>query len=165
MFQVAGAPRVMRVRKFGDRRISLRLGGHFNGGFPRNSRKMCDWPVVQTVDGAPEALKCLSQSANIYVATGAEDSSESEIKRAFSRVGLDEFLSGYFCKSNVGLAKGSPGFLEVILSHLGLPASRTAVVGDSFVKDMKPAMRLGLKPIWLTQENAPRGTEVRVIRN
>ena len=133
--------------------------------FPGAPGKMCDWKVVQTVDGAPEALKFLSQSAKIYVATGAEESSESEIKWAFSRVGLDEFVSGYFCKSNVGLPKGSPEFLEAILNRLGLPASRTAVVGDSFVKDIKPAMRLGIKPIWLTQENAPRGTEVRVIRS
>ncbi|CCG95752.1 hypothetical protein MARHY2278 [Marinobacter nauticus ATCC 49840] len=43
--------------------------------------------------------------------------------------------------------------------------TRTAVVGDSFVKDIKPAMWLGLKAIWLTQENAPRGTEVRVFRS
>ena len=50
--------------------------------FPCMAGKMCDWTVVETVEGAREVLAVLSQKARIYVATGAADSTESEIKRA-----------------------------------------------------------------------------------
>jgi len=133
--------------------------------FPGTPGKMCDWKTVQAVDGASEALKCLSKSANVYIATGASESSVADIRRAFNRVGLDQFVSGYFCKSNVGCSKGSPTFLPIILSLLALPASRVAMVGDSFTKDIEPAMRTDIQPIWLTQETAPQGTNIRVIRS
>ena len=60
--------------------------------FPGMAGKMCDWTVVETVEGAREVLAVLSQKARIYVATGAADSTESEIKRAFERVGLSQRL-------------------------------------------------------------------------
>ncbi|NVD35838.1 HAD family hydrolase [Marinobacter lutaoensis] len=133
--------------------------------FPGTPGKMCDWKIVQAVDGASEALEFLSESAAVYIATGASESSVADIQRAFNRVGLDQYVSGYFCKSSVGCSKGSPDFLPTILGLLVLPASRTAMVGDSFAKDIEPAMRAGVQPIWLTQEDAPQGTDIRVIRS
>jgi putative hydrolase of the HAD superfamily len=133
--------------------------------FPGVVGKMCDWKVVKAVDGASETLEFLSQSASIYVATGAAESSESDIKRAFARVGLDKFMSGYFCESNIGHMKGSPEFLPTILEHLGLPAKRVALVGDSFTKDIEPAARIGIHPIWLRSENTPIPAGARAIRS
>ncbi|WP_217641065.1 HAD family hydrolase [Halomonas saccharevitans] len=130
--------------------------------FPGTPGKMCDWETVKAVDGAEEALRCLSRSASIYIATGAAESSEAEIKQAFARVGLDQFVSGYFCKSNVGHPKGSPEFLPTILRRFSLRAPRVAMVGDSLVKDVEPAARVGIQPIWLTNKgsSAPEGTRV-----
>jgi putative hydrolase of the HAD superfamily len=68
--------------------------------FPSVPGKMCDWEVVEAVNGAKEVLEALSKHSQIYVATGAADSTELEIKRAFERVGLNQFISGYFCKAN-----------------------------------------------------------------
>jgi phosphoglycolate phosphatase-like HAD superfamily hydrolase len=79
--------------------------------FPDVIGKMCDWEVVKAVSGAKEALEVLSKHSQIYVATGAADSTELEIKLAFERVGLSQFISGSFCKANLGLSKGSPEFL------------------------------------------------------
>ena len=64
--------------------------------------KMCDWDVVEVVDGARETLKCLSKTSKIYVATGAAQSTETEIQQAFERVDLNPFISGYFCEANLG---------------------------------------------------------------
>lgn len=79
--------------------------------FPDAVGKMCDWAHVEAVTGAQEALAQLSIDAPIYLATGAADSSEQDIRKAFQRVGLNQYITGYFCKENLGVAKGSPDFL------------------------------------------------------
>jgi FMN phosphatase YigB (HAD superfamily) len=131
--------------------------------FPGVPGKMCDWNVVEAVDGAKEALKCLSQTSEIYVATGAAESTEKEIQRAFERVGLSRFISGYFCKANLGVPKGSPEFLKKILTELNKPASCVAMVGDSLAKDIEPAAAIGIKPIWFSNKpncSVPASTQI-----
>ena len=118
--------------------------------FPDVSGKRCDWKVVEATSGAKETLAALSKRAKIYIATGAADSTELEIQRAFERVGLSQFISGYFCKANVGGSKGTPEFLHSILAKLQIPAENVAMVGDNFEKDIKPAIAAGIQPIWLT---------------
>jgi FMN phosphatase YigB (HAD superfamily) len=132
--------------------------------FPQATGKMCDWETVEAVSGAKDTLEALSRKSKIYVATGAVDSTELEIKSAFDRVGLSQFISGYFCKANLGSVKGSPDFLQAILSKLNQPTKNIAMVGDNFDKDIKPALALGINPIWLTQnKNELTDTNIRVI--
>ena len=121
--------------------------------FPGISGKMCDWETVEAVTGAKNALEALSKHSQIYIATGAADSTELEIKLAFERVGLSQFISGYFCKANLGLSKGSSGFLESILGKLKVPPSSVAMVGDNFDKDIKPALAIGIQPYWFTEKS------------
>ena len=116
--------------------------------FPGVEGKMCDWPTVEIVDGAKETLHTLSKKSLIYIATGAANSTESDIKSAFQRVGLDSFISGYFCQENLGIAKGSTDFLNAILNKLDIDIQSAAMVGDSFDKDIKPAMMLGMRSFW-----------------
>ena len=121
--------------------------------FPNQEGKMSEWPKVEAVIGAQQVLALLSRQAKIYIATGAQDSSVMDIKKAFSRVGLSAYISGYFCENNIGLAKGSPEFLSAILTALDKPATSVALVGDSFKKDIEPAVAVGIHPIWLTKSN------------
>jgi len=118
--------------------------------FPNAEGKMCHWENVEAVHGAKDTLESLSQHAQVYIATGAADSTELEIKLAFERVGLSEYISGYFCKANLGLVKGSPEFLNAILSTLNVPASNIVMVGDNFEKDIEPAISVGINPVWFT---------------
>ncbi len=121
--------------------------------FPNVAGKMCNWKTVEAVCGAKETLATLSKNARIYVATGAADSTELDIKRAFERVGLSQFISGYFCKANLGVSKGSAEFLESIIAKLGVPKANIAMVGDNFEKDIKPAIAVGIQAFWFTSEN------------
>ena len=133
--------------------------------FPNVTGKMCDWEVVETVFGAKEALEALSKHSQIYIATGAADSTELEIKRAFDRVGLSQFISGYFCKANLGLSKGSPEFLNSILAKLNIPAVNVAMVGDNFEKDIKPSIAVGIQPFWFTKNNTVAAPDnIKVIK-
>ncbi|MDO6775961.1 MULTISPECIES: hypothetical protein [unclassified Shewanella] len=52
--------------------------------FTDEQGKMCHWEKVKAVDGAIETLAYLSSSADIYVATGAADSAEVDIKQALN---------------------------------------------------------------------------------
>lgn len=131
--------------------------------FPGISGKMCDWETVEAVDGALQALSHLSASASIYIATGAAESSESDIQVAFKRVGLDQYITGYFCRANLGISKGQPDFLPTIIDKLGADKSHVFMVGDSLVKDIEPALCAGINPIWFARKfeaSAPKGVKV-----
>ncbi|TFH90578.1 HAD family hydrolase [Vibrio ouci] len=121
--------------------------------FPVQKGKMYLWPHVEAVEGAEETLKYLSQSSAIYIATSAQDSSESEIQQAFQRVGLDTYISGYFCKANLGLEKQDPEFYRAIINSVGQPASDVTMVGDSLEKDIYPAKAAGLNTVLLHNQN------------
>lgn len=128
-------------------------GGTLMVDFPGVSGKMCDWDMVEAVEGAEEVLRFLSNKAKIYIATGAAQSTETEIKRAFNRVGLDTYITDYFCKSNLGIEKGDPEFLSSILAKLGKVPHQVTLVGDDLNKDIEPALALGIKAILLTKDN------------
>ena len=121
--------------------------------FPDIDGKMCDWKHVEAVIGAQETLRELSAKALICVATGAADSSEEEIRTAFQRVGLNQYITKYFCKENVGVEKGSAEFFSTILSQLDVPAAQVIMVGDSYAKDIQPALSVGITPIWFVPDS------------
>ena len=118
--------------------------------FPQNTGKMCEWETVEAIAGAKETLAVLSKKSKIYIATGAADSTVQEIKSAFDRVELSQYISGYFCKENIRLEKGTAAFLNAIITTLAIPVSNITMVGDSFVKDIEPAISVGITPIWFT---------------
>lgn len=129
---------------------------------PGKKGKMCDWEEVKAVEGAWLTLSSLSKGSRIYIATGAADSSEIDIKKAFERVGLDEFINGYFCKENIGSIKGEHSFLPRILNRLSIHANDVVMVGNSLNKDIVPALTAGIRPVLLTKEspaNLPNGVK------
>ncbi|MEH6650064.1 MAG: HAD family hydrolase [Motiliproteus sp.] len=120
--------------------------------YPDTLGKMCDWPTVTVVEGAEKTLQQLSENARLYVATGAADSSQEDIRSAFRRVGLDRYLTGYFCQNNVGVAKGTAEFLPRILQRLDVQCDQVTMVGDSFSKDIAPALAAGINAVWLSRD-------------
>ena len=126
--------------------------------FPDQPGKMCDWQQVEAVDGAHSALSALSHRFSLYVATGAEASTPSDIQAAMQRVSLDSHVTGYFCKANLGMGKDSGEFYPTILHKLGLHANEVAMVGDNLHRDALPAARAGLKGIWFNPEKSSKET-------
>ncbi len=116
--------------------------------FKHYQGKMCEWPNVEPITGAELMLAALSKHAPIYIATSANDSSEHEIQAAFERVGLAQYLSGYFCFANLGLAKGSEAFYLTIAERLSLKPEELMMVGDTLEKDITPALAAGLHATW-----------------
>ncbi|HCE3215913.1 TPA: HAD hydrolase-like protein [Vibrio parahaemolyticus] len=125
--------------------------------FPDEQGKMCNWTKVQAVDGAEDVLSQLFKSHKIFVATNAADSTELDIKVAFERVNLTQYISGYFCKSNLGVGKGTPSFFSKIMQSLNLEPSSIIMVGDSLEKDIKPAIMAGINAIWFNPSQTKSG--------
>ena len=121
--------------------------------FPEMTGKMKDWPKVQMQPEADKVLAKLSQSARLFIATGAADSAESDIQAAFDRVGLCAYLEGYFCQRNLGIGKGTADFYQAIIKQLGVTPDQCTMVGDHFEKDIAPALEAGLKAIWMTDQS------------
>ncbi len=132
--------------------------------FTQFSGKMCEWEKVEAVQGAKSTLSKLSQKSKIYIATGASESTVDEIKSAFNQVELDEYITGYFCKANLGVEKGSSVFFKTILEHLELHPNDVTMVGDSLSRDIEPALKLGLNVVWFCEnEQNSTNTNIRVI--
>ena len=75
---------------------------------------------------------------------------------------LDEAgLSGLFDvvidSNRVGIRKPDPRIFELALSRMGIPGTEAVFVGDSFDRDMVPAMKMGMKAVWLKGED--KGTD------
>ena len=122
--------------------------------FPDAQGKMCDWERVEAVEGAHETLGLISQHTQIYIATGADDSSEADIRQAFERVDLAQYISGYFCKANLGISKGSAAFYSSIMNKLNTKPNQAIMVGDTIDKDITPALQAGLNAIWFNLKQA-----------
>ena len=120
--------------------------------FPEAQGKMCDWEVVEEVAGAREVLAALSKQHKLYVATNAADSTEQDIIQAFERVGLSQYLSGYFCKASLGVSKYDSDFYPAIITQLGVQAQDVTMIGDTLEKDIYPALASGLHAVWLNTE-------------
>ena len=131
--------------------------------FPGAQGKMCDWETVQEVSGAQALLAELSKHHNIYIASNAADSSKTDIIRAFERVGLSQYIDGYFCKASIGLSKYEPGFYPAIISQLGIKPQEITMIGDTLEKDIYPALEAGLQAVWLNTEGAITDTSLSIV--
>lgn len=120
---------------------------------PTQHGKMLHWPTILAMPGAKETLKHLCASHAIYVATNAQDSNESEILQAFQRVELDQYISGYFCKANLGIDKNDSTYYSRIADKLNVRCNQLVMVGDTLEKDILPALAAGCQAIYLNREN------------
>ncbi|NVN83406.1 HAD family hydrolase [Vibrio sp. Scap16] len=131
--------------------------------FPDAQGKMCDWETVQEVSGAQALLAQLSKHHNIYIATNAADSSKGDIIRAFERVGLSQYIDGYFCKASIGLSKYDSGFYPAIIAKLDIEPQEVTMIGDTLEKDIYPALEAGLQVDWLNNEGAIADTHLPIV--
>jgi len=128
--------------------------------------KMCEWQKVEALPDAKKVLAKLSTIAKIFIATSAADSTENEIKMAFQRVDLSDYISGYFCKENLGIEKGTADFFPAIISKLNLSASQITMVGDTYEKDIGPAITAGINAIWFAPTATPAiKADVKIIKS
>nr|WP_160182103.1 HAD family hydrolase [Paraglaciecola mesophila] len=123
--------------------------------FPSANGKMHLWQNVESVKGATTTLRQLTKNHDIYIATNAADSDEQDIQLAFERVNLAQYISSYFCFANTGLHKTSANFYQHIITRLNVEASSITMVGDTFAKDVVPALESAINAVWYNPKHLP----------
>jgi len=68
-------------------------------------------------------------------------------------LGYAPFLSVVVDSHRLGIAKPDPAIFTHALDRLQVAASRTAMVGDSLDRDIRPAKALGLLTIWVSESS------------
>ena len=124
---------------------------------PASTVPMVEWQEIEVVEGIADVLEyLLTSDRQIILATSAAISDENQIRGALRRGGLDKYFSRIYGFKNTHLPKGE-AFYRHILSDLGIPASETLMVGDSFEKDVQDPNAVGIFAIWFN----PRSDETR----
>lgn len=123
---------------------------------PAMSLPMAQWPRVEAVEGAGEMLRQLHLHRIIGMVTGAEVSTEADIRTALRRVNLDGCFDRIFCFKNTGFHKPSLEFYRHVLQALEVRPDEVLMVGDNYEKDVLAANRAGIRAVWfnpLTKED------------
>ncbi len=79
-----------------------------------------------------------------------------------NEAGLSPLFEFIVDSNLVGLRKPDPRIFLLALGRFGLPGSEVIFVGDSYERDMVPAMEAGMKAIWLKPRDG-RGTEANSV--
>jgi len=118
--------------------------------FPEFSGPMAEWPRVESMPHAAEALAAVRAAGwTTALATNADDSDEALIWRALERVGLASLLDAVYCSRALGHDKPAPEFFRAILSDLALDAEHVVMIGNSLPNDVLGANACGIRAIWL----------------
>lgn len=144
------------MEKLRDRCLLLDWGDTLMLDFPQFNGPMATWPQVEMVQGADEVLRKLRSTWRLVLATNAVDSSDVEIRKALSRVGLDVLIEEIYCFGRVGYRKPSPEFFAFILRDLRLKPDDVIMVGDSLENDVLGANRAGIHAVWLNHGSGER---------
>ncbi len=130
------------------RAVLFDWGGTLMREFPEFEGPMADWPRVEAVPGAEEALRALHGRYALAVATNAALSDERLVRAALARVGLDPYVSVVVTARDLGLAKPDPVFFHAALERVGCPPAEAVMVGDGYSADIVGAKAAGLRAVW-----------------
>lgn len=126
---------------------------------PEITIPMVEWETVEVIEDIADVLAYLRSSGRqLVLATSAAISDEAQIREALARGGLDTYFSSIYCFKNTNLPKGE-AFYRHVLSDLGISASDTLMVGDSFEKDVQIPNTLGMFAVWFNPNSIERRTD------
>lgn len=123
--------------------------------FPEYSGPMSEWPRVEAVPAAANALAELAARFTLVLASSAEESGPQEARQALDRVGLGDYFQHIFTARILGKGKADPAFYLNILKKLDVPPEQAIMIGDSYPGDILSASQAGLKTVWLNPGGAP----------
>ena len=117
--------------------------------FPEYEGPMACWPRIELIPYVERILKQLHSSWIIGLATNAQDSDESEIRKALDLGGISPLIDEIYCFRRIGVKKPSAAFFESILEDLKLERTQLVFVGDSYETDIIGAGKAGIRAVWL----------------
>jgi putative hydrolase of the HAD superfamily len=137
------------------RAVLLDWGDTLMRDLRRYEGPMAEWPEVEPVPGADEALAALAPRYTIAVASNTDFSNAPLVLAALARVGLDRYVDRVFASAAMGVAKPEAAFFERILADLEVEPGEAVMVGDRYDNDVAAAKAVGLWTLWLAPDDAP----------
>lgn len=113
---------------------------------------MADWPRVEVLPGAPEALRALQRRCRLVVASNAQASGAGLIRCALDRGGIGALFEAVFSSKEMGSAKPDPAFFLAVLDAMAVPPEEAVSIGNDPVKDIRPASAIGMRTVLLDLE-------------
>jgi HAD superfamily hydrolase (TIGR01509 family) len=109
---------------------------------------MADWPRVEMMPHAAEAVARVKERWPVYVATNTDLSDAPLVLAALERVGLADLVDGVFASLDIGAAKPEEAFFDAVLDTLGLLPNQAVMAGDTYENDVAGPKRVGLWTVW-----------------
>ncbi len=160
----------MNSQRVPIRAVLFDWGGTLMREIPGFDGPMADWPRVEAVPGARDALEALHARFALAVATNAGASDEILVRKALSRAGLDQYVSAVVTARDLGVSKPNPAFFHAVLKRAGFSAAEAVMVGDAYGADIVGAKTAGLQAVWFnpTRSHCPlvhpvHDAEIRVL--
>jgi HAD superfamily hydrolase (TIGR01662 family) len=125
---------------------------------PQATGPMSTWQHVEAIPHSVQALTILRSNWIIALATNAVDSSETDIRSALQRVGLNTLIDKVYCFRHIGHKKPSIEFFEYVLEDLKMDCSQVVMIGDSFKNDVLGANEAGIRAIWFNPQSVEKNT-------
>lgn len=116
--------------------------------FPEKHGPMCDWDVIEVMEGVPETLNELSKIFTLVVATNAGVSDTNLMRQALKRGNIEHFFTHFFSSKDLGYSKPDVRFFLSICQHTGVNPQDCIFIGNDYYKDIVGAANAGMYPIF-----------------
>jgi len=86
-------------------------------------------------------------------ASNAGDSDSILMRKAFKRVGINDFIRYAFTSKELGFSKPDIRFFHMIVNKTGFKPDEIVMTGNDYEKDIKPAKLAGLHTIFYSKQD------------
>lgn len=107
-------------------------------GYCYDYARRCTLDIIPVLERVSQTYDCALVS-NFY----------GNLESVLSDFGLSTYFRCVVDSALVGVSKPDPKIFQIAIDKLGYKPENTTVIGDSFEKDIQPAIKLGCKAIWL----------------
>ena len=116
-------------------------------------------PGITLFPGARELLETMRDlGVRCVVLSNVQVRGSAEYWRDFADLGIAHLIHAVVTSLDVGFRKPHPAMFQAGLEAAGYLPAECVMVGDSEVKDIQPAIRLGMRAIRVAIENPPPAT-------
>lgn len=115
--------------------------------------------LAPLLPGAQDLIEELAPQYGLAMATNGIGQVQ---RRRIAISGLEAFFSAIVISDEIGVAKPSPEYFEILFQHIGEPdPDRVIIVGDSLTSDIKGGREAGIFTCWLNTSGTPNISEIR----
>lgn len=110
--------------------------------------------VVKITSHSADVLKKLREKYAMVLVSNFY----GNIRTVLKEFNLDVFFDDVVESAEVGIRKPDPRIWEIGVERLGMKPEEVVVVGDSFYKDIEPALKAGCHAVWFKGEGWTKKT-------